>query len=217
MRTAEQTLTGIYWGYDGRPGWARRRGCTTRSGHYRVQEGNTEANARMFALVTWPWPTPACRLGGQVRRGVLAAGQGIRGGSRDRQTRGTATRKRRRPEFRPLARRQQPVGPDFTPPFPAYTSGHASFGAPCSRCWGASTAPTTSPSRSSPTSSTASPAITTAIAAAAASHLRDPSQAEEENGQSRTISASTGVRQDRRHPQGRQIADEVFRRAARPS
>ena len=60
------------------------------------------------------------------------------------------------PTFSPLgAPASNLTGPNFTPPFPAYPSGHAASAARSSRSCARSTAPTTSPSRSSRTSSTA--------------------------------------------------------------
>ena len=69
---------------------------------------------------------------------------------------------------------QQPQGPNFTPPFPAYPSGHAAFGGALSRRCATSTGPTTSPSLSCPTNSTARRVDNEGnVAAAAAAHVHD--------------------------------------------
>ena len=60
------------------------------------------------------------------------------------------------PTFMPLgAPASNSTGPNFTPPFPSYPSGHAGFGGALFQILRASTGPTTSPSPSSRTSSTA--------------------------------------------------------------
>jgi hypothetical protein len=137
QRTPEQTVIGIYWGYDGRPGLGtppRLYNQIART--IAVQEGNTEAeNARMFALANIAMADAAmtaweAKYDEEFWRPVL----GIRGGGNDGNpdTRGDAN-------WRPLgAPASNPAAPDnpaspsdtdFTPPFPAYTSGHATLGA----------------------------------------------------------------------------------------
>jgi hypothetical protein len=136
-RTAEQTMIGIYWGYDKRPGLGtppRLYNQIART--IAVQEGNTEAeNARMFALANIAMADAGvtaweAKYDEELWRPIL----GIRGGGNDGNpdTRGDAN-------WRPLgAPASNPHGPDnpafpmdtdFTPPFPAYISGHASLGA----------------------------------------------------------------------------------------
>lgn len=129
-RTAEQTQIGIFWGYDGRP----EIGTPPRLYNQVVREiavdqGNTEAeNARLFALVNISladagissWNT---KYDDAFWRPIL----GIREGDADGNphTIGDAN-------FTPLgsqASNPRPGQNNFTPNFPAYTSGHATFGA----------------------------------------------------------------------------------------
>jgi hypothetical protein len=129
-RTAEQTMIGIYWAYDGRPGL----GTPPRLYNQMVravaeQEGNTEAeNARLFALVNVAMADAGLtawnnKYDDAFWRPIL----GIRNADADGNdaTSGGA-------EWTPLgapASNPRPGETDFTPPFPAYTSGHATFGA----------------------------------------------------------------------------------------
>ena len=129
-RTAEQTEIGIFWGYDGRP----ELGTPPRlynqiAREIADQKGNTEAdNARMFALMNismadagiTSWNT---KYDDALWRPIL----GIRGGDLDAnpETIGDAN-------WTPLgapASNPRPGETNFTPNFPAYTSGHATFGA----------------------------------------------------------------------------------------
>jgi hypothetical protein len=130
-RTAEQTMIGIYWGYDGRPGLGtppRLYNQIART--IAVQEGNTEAeNARMFALANIAMADAAitaweAKYNEDFWRPIL----GIRGGGNDGNpdTRGDANW---RPLGAPASNSVSPTDTDFTPPFPAYTSGHATIGA----------------------------------------------------------------------------------------
>ncbi|MDX1927608.1 MAG: phosphatase PAP2 family protein [Pirellulaceae bacterium] len=129
-RTAEQTEIGKYWGYDGRPDIGtppRLYNQIVR--HIAEQEDNTEAeNARLFALVNismadagiTSWNT---KYDDAFWRPIL----GVRGGDNDGNpdTIGDA-------EWRPLgapASNPRAGETNFTPNFPAYTSGHATFGA----------------------------------------------------------------------------------------
>lgn len=129
-RTAEQSEIGIFWGYDGRPGL----GTPPRLYNQIVrtvaeQEGNTEAeNARLFALVNIAMTDAGLtswddKYEQDFWRPIL----GIRGGDGDGndQTVGDT-------DWTPLgapASNPQAGEINFTPPFPAYTSGHATFGA----------------------------------------------------------------------------------------
>lgn len=128
IRSPEQTEIGIYWGYDGAPGI----GVPPRMYNQiaRVIAGNqhnTEAqNARLFALINLAmadagiicWDT---KYEFRFWRPIL----GVRDGDIDGndQTLGD-------PAWTPLgAQASNQGGNDFTPPFPAYSSGHATFGA----------------------------------------------------------------------------------------
>ncbi|HQR08533.1 MAG TPA: phosphatase PAP2 family protein [Gemmatales bacterium] len=128
IRTAEQTEIGIFWGYDG------SRGLSTPPRLYNqiaetiaIQQGNSEVqNARLFALVNFSMADAgiACwnnKYDYEFWRPVT----GIRAGDVDgnANTVGDAN-------WLPLgAPNDNGGGTNFTPPFPAYASGHATFGA----------------------------------------------------------------------------------------
>jgi hypothetical protein len=130
LRTAEQTEIGIYWGYDGRPGLGtppRLYDQIVRT--VAIQEHNTEAeNARLFALINIAMADAGLicwnrKYDDDVWRPIL----GIRDGDSDGNplTAGDAT-------WTPLGAQvsnPRPGETNFTPNFPAYTSGHATFGA----------------------------------------------------------------------------------------
>jgi PAP2 superfamily len=148
-RTAEQTVMGIYWGYDGTPGLgtpprlynqiavqiAAERGSPEQETSARDEERASRAVelARLLALVNvamadagmaiWEpkyhyqfWrPVTAIREA-DPGTGPTGAGDGNPATVGD-------------PTFTPLgAPASNLIGPNFTPPFPAYTSGHAGFG-----------------------------------------------------------------------------------------
>ncbi|HVL83121.1 MAG TPA: hypothetical protein VM367_02320 [Pseudonocardia sp.] len=136
-RTPDQTVGGIYWGYDG----AKELGTPPRLYNQFVRvvaeaQGNTTAqNARLFALVNaamgdagiraWDdkylhdlWrPVLGIREHGTSLGPAATAGKPIDADAD--------------PGWRPLGapRTNQTGGKNFTPPFPAYPSGHATFGA----------------------------------------------------------------------------------------
>jgi hypothetical protein len=129
-RTAEQTEIGIYWGYDGSPGLGTpprlynqiARAVAERAGNSLLD------NARLFALLNFgqadagiaSWET---KYEFDYWRPILAIREGESDGNPD--TVGDET-------WSPLgAPRSNDPGDNknFTPPFPAYTSGHATFGA----------------------------------------------------------------------------------------
>ena len=132
VRTEDQTITGIYWGYDGTPGLGTPpRLYNQITVHIADQMGSNAVKlARLLALVnvamadegiaTWKakydyqfWrPVTGIR-----EAGPTGAGDGNLATLGD-------------PTFRPLgAPASNLAGPNFTPPFPAYPSGHAGFGA----------------------------------------------------------------------------------------
>jgi hypothetical protein len=134
-RTAEQTQIGIYWGYDGAPGL----GTPPRLYNQIVrviakQQDNTVLeNARLFALVNLTmgdagiasWDTKYAYDMWRPNRGIRMVGPA---GERldDGNPATTAD-----PNWSPLGApyTNGPAGgTNFTPPFPAYTSGHATFG-----------------------------------------------------------------------------------------
>lgn len=128
IRSEEQTTIGIFWGYDG------SRGLSTPPRLYNqiattiaVQQGNTMVqNARFFALINLAMADAgiACwddKYTFELWRPVT----GIRNGASDGNsaTVGDAN-------WLPLgAPNDNGGGTNFTPPFPAYASGHATFGA----------------------------------------------------------------------------------------
>ncbi len=144
VRTQDQTNISYYWGYDGAPGLGvPPRLYNQITQHIAIQEGNTEIeNARLFALVNMAqadagiaaWKTKYTydywRPITAIRESDEGTGPtGLGDGNPD--TVGD-------PEWEPLgapASNPQlsatPGDPptNFTPPFPAYTSGHATFGA----------------------------------------------------------------------------------------
>jgi hypothetical protein len=136
QRTLDEAVAGIYWGYDG----AVRLGTPPRLYNRIVRDiakskNNTVAqNARLFALVNTA----------MADAGILAWEQkyvydywrpvtGIRehGGSLGpEEQQGTAISDDADPWWLPLgAPLTNAIGKNFTPPFPAYPSGHATFGA----------------------------------------------------------------------------------------
>jgi hypothetical protein len=130
QRTAEQTTIGIFWGYDGSPGLGtppRLYNQITRT--VAIQENNTEAeNVRLFALVNIAMADAAitsweAKYDEAFWRPILGIRRGGSDGNLD--TQGD-------PNWTPLgAPRSNPFPGEinFTPPFPAYTSGHATIGA----------------------------------------------------------------------------------------
>jgi hypothetical protein len=130
-RTAEQTDIGIFWGYDGRPGLGtppRLYNQIVRT--VAIQEGNTEAeNARLFALVNIAMADAGLtswddKYEQDFWRPIL----GIRGGDDDGNSQ-TIGDPNWTPLGAPASNPRQAGETNFTPPFPAYTSGHATFGA----------------------------------------------------------------------------------------
>lgn len=128
QRTPEQTLIGIFWGYDGSPGLGTPpRLYNQITQIVAEQQGNTvKENARLFALVNLAmadagiasWET---KYFYNVWRPITAVRRADGDGNPN--TIGD-------PNWMPLGAPQNNGGGDnFTPPFPAYTSGHATFGA----------------------------------------------------------------------------------------
>ncbi len=127
-RTPEQTMIGLFWGYDGRPGL----GTPPRMLNQIVrtvadQEHNSEAqNARLFALVNLAMADGALvcwdrKYDDAFWRPVL----GVRGGNGDGNPLTTGDR-----NWTPLGAQvsnPRPGETNFTPNFPSYTSGHATF------------------------------------------------------------------------------------------
>lgn len=129
-RTPEQTRIGLYWAYDGRPGLGTPPRLYNQIARViAAQEGNTEAeNARLFALVNLAMADAGLTAWGDKYddafwRPVL----GVRNGATDGNPNTVGDT-----DWTPLgapASNPRRGETNFTPPFPAYTSGHATFGA----------------------------------------------------------------------------------------
>ena len=128
MRTPEQTQIGIYWGYDGTPGLGTPpRLYNQIAVHIAEQNGSDAVElARLLALINVAmadaglacWET---KYREEFWRPITGIREAASDGNDD--TVGDVT-------WTPLgAPASNKIGPDFTPPFPAYTSGHATFGA----------------------------------------------------------------------------------------
>ncbi len=130
VRTPEQTEIGIFWGYDGVPGL----GTPPREYNQITQiiatlEGNTVLeNARLFALVNIAMADGgiACwesKYFYNFWRPIV----GIRNADETGNPNTPAD-----PDWEPLGAQADNgslIGSNFTPPFPSYDSGHATFGA----------------------------------------------------------------------------------------
>ncbi len=135
-RTADQTIIGIFWGYDG----VKKLGTPPRlynqvARAVAIKKNNdVMTNARLFALLNLSmadagiacWETKYYYNFWRPILGVREAdaGTGPSGlGDGNPDTEGDVN-------FTPLgAPASNQTGTDFTPPFPAYPSGHATFGA----------------------------------------------------------------------------------------
>lgn len=134
-RNAEQTTIGIYWGYDGTPGMGTPpRLYNQIVVHIADQRGSDAVElARLLALVNVAmadtciavWESKYVYDFWRPVTGIREAdaGTGPTGlGDGNPATVGD-------PTYTPLgAPFSNGIGPDFTPPFPAYPSGHAGFG-----------------------------------------------------------------------------------------
>lgn len=126
QRTADQTFIGNFWAYDGTPSLcAPPRLYNQIATQISVQRGtNTVETARLLVLINISMADTGIaawdsKFFYQTWRPVV----GLRA-ARDGSASGSAT-----PNFMPLgAPASNQSGPNFTPPFPAYPSGHAAFG-----------------------------------------------------------------------------------------
>jgi len=136
QRTPEQTQIGIYWGYDGTPGLGAPPRLYNQIAAQIAEQMGSDATetARLLALVNvamadagvtiWEskyhydvWRPITGIREADPGTGPTGAGDGNPATIGD-------------PTWRPLgAPASNLTGPDFTPPFPAYPSGHAGFGA----------------------------------------------------------------------------------------
>ena len=136
LRTAEQTEIGIFWGYDGVPGLGTPPRLYNQIARTIADtQHNTEVqNARLFALVNIAmadagiasWDTKYEYDIWRPVRGICQVD--LLGAAIDDGNAATSPD----PTWKPLGApfTNGPAGAtNFTPPFPAYTSGHATFGA----------------------------------------------------------------------------------------
>jgi PAP2 superfamily len=128
MRTLEQTQIGIYWGYDGTPGLGTPPRLYNQIAMQIAEQNGSDAVelARLLALINVAmadaglacWET---KYREEFWRPITGIRKAADYGNSD--TLGDVN-------WTPLgAPASNKIGPDFTPPFPAYTSGHATFGA----------------------------------------------------------------------------------------
>ena len=225
VRTEDQTLAGLYWAYDGTPSLcAPPRLYNQITMQIAEQMGSDVAEqARLLALVNVAmadagiaiWESKYFYKLWRPVTGIREAdpGGGPTGqGDRNPLTRGDTA-------FSPLgAPGSNTSGPNFTPPFPAYPSGHAGFGGALfqilRRFYGTDQIPFTFMSDelngvTRDNEGNVRPQLPRSFTTL--------SQAEEENGQSRiylgihwSFDKTAGI------AQGRRIADYVFANAFRP-
>lgn len=224
-RTEEQTFVGIYWAYDGMPSLCAPPRLYNLVALRIAEEMGSDVVelARMLALLNVSLADTAIAVWDSKYHhdfwrpvtGIREAdaGTGPSGlGDGNPATRGD-------PDFTPLgAPASNSAGPDFTPPFPAYPSGHAGFGGALFQTlrnvYGTDDIAFTFVSeefdgRTRDASGEARPLRPRSFTSL--------SQAEEENGQSRIylgihwrFDKTAGI------AQGRQVADHVFARLFRP-
>jgi len=126
-RTQEETEIGLFWGYDGSPKIGvppRLYNQITRT--IAIQEGNTEIeNARLFGLVNAAMGDAAIvSWGTKYHYAYWRPILGIRAGNADGNPFTSGN-----PTWTPLgAQRSNTLNKCFTPNFPSYSSGHATFG-----------------------------------------------------------------------------------------
>ena len=125
-RTAEQTQIGIYWAYDGTPSLcAPPRLYNQLVTEISKRSSNVVKLARLYALTNVAMADAGIAIWeSKFHYKLWRPITGIREGDRD----GNAATIHD-PTFTPLgAPASNLAGPNFTPPFPAYPSGHAGFG-----------------------------------------------------------------------------------------
>ena len=225
-RTPEQTLIGIYWAYDGTPSLCAPPRLYNQIAVQIADQMHSNAiqTARLLALANTAmadagiasWESKyyysVWRPIGGIRSADLGWGPyGPGDGNPD--TVGD-------PNFHPLgAPASNLIGPNFTPPFPAYPSGHAVFGGALFQTlrnfYGTDNIPFTFVSDELNGTTLDNTGNPRALMPRSFARL---SQAEEENGQSRiylgihwAFDKTEGI------IQGRRIADHVFANSFRPS
>ena len=136
QRTPEQTFIGTFWAYDGTPSLVRRRDSIIRLPFTLPTKQNSDPIelARLLALVNVVHGRRCHEcLGIEISLRFLETDNWdsrIRSTARGRTGAGDGNDATvGDPTFTPLgAPASNLIGPNFTPPFPAYPSGHAGFG-----------------------------------------------------------------------------------------
>ena len=208
LRTPEQTQIGIYWGYDGTPGLGTPPRLYNQIALQiaKQKRSNIVELARLLALVNVAMADAG--LAAWSAKYDYEFGRPI-----------TVMREAGMLTWTPLgAQASNKIGPNFTPPFPAYASGHATFGAALfqtlRRFYRSDRIPFTFESDefngvTTDNHGAARPQLSRSFATL--------SQAEEENGQSRiflgihwAFDKTAGI------AQGRRVADYVMNNAFTP-
>lgn len=216
IRTADQTEIGIYWGYDGQPGLCSPPRLYNQIAVQIAQQQNNTMlqNARYLCLVNLAlgdagiavWET---KYAYNFCRPITGIRDGANDGNPD--TVGM-------PNWAPLgAPADNGGGSNFTPPFPAYTSGHAGFGAAAFRMiadfYGTDKIPFTFVSDEF---NGLTFDMNGQVRPVRPRHFDTLSQAAEENGQSRIyLGIHWAFDKTRGIAQGNALADYIFKNALR--
>jgi membrane-associated phospholipid phosphatase len=128
QRTSEQTTIGIFWGYDKQPGIGSPPRLYNQIAQVIARNrNNTDVqNARLFALINLAMADAAiASWDTKYAYNLWRPITGIRAGDTDGNPNTSGV-----PNWSPLgAPASNNNGTNFTPPFPAYSSGHATLGA----------------------------------------------------------------------------------------
>jgi len=223
-RSEEQTRIGIFWAYDGTPSLcAPPRLYNQITTKISENSTNVVALARLFALVNVSMSDAGVAIWEskyfyKIWRPVGGIRESDPGTGPTGQGDGNAATVGD-PDFTPLgAPASNLTGPNFTPPFPAYPSGHAGFGGALFQTlrdfYGRDTIAFTFTSDEFNGETRGNDGEVRPLLPRSFTSL---SQAEEENGQSRiylgihwSFDKTEGIRQ------GRRVADYVFQHAFRP-
>jgi hypothetical protein len=212
VRTADQTLAGIYWAYDGTPTLCAPPRLYNQITLHIAEQRRTGAIelARLLALVNVAMADAGIAIWeSKYHYAFWRPVTGIRESDGNPRTAPD-------PTYSPLGAPASNLdGPNFTPPFPAYPSGHAGFGGALFQIlrdfYGTDRIPFTFVSDELNGETLDNEGNARPLVPRSFSSL---SQAEEENGQSRiylgihwVFDKTEGI------AQGRRVADHVFRKA----